>query len=74
MPPFHRKRAALLARLDRVNRALAQWDEWECARTMPPDVRPHVDRPILGRKALKSLRKMLLDVLAEMGMMWERRN
>lgn len=33
---------------------------------MPPGIRPEVERPILGRKALESLRKMLLEVLAEM--------
>jgi len=71
---LQKKRRANLARLDRVNRAIAQWDEYECAQNMLPDVRPQVERPALGRKALESLRKMLQEVLSEMEMMWERKN
>lgn len=41
---------------------------------MPAEIRPAVEKPILGRAALESLRDMLEDVLVEMEDMWERRN
>ena len=63
---------ATLARLRRVNRALAQLKEWECAQLMPVDIRPQVRPPDLSRDALESLRQTLKEVLAELEVMWER--
>jgi len=41
---------------------------------MPADIRPQVRPPDLGRDALESLRQTLEEVLAELEVMWERRN
>jgi len=53
---------------------LAQLKEWECAQLMPVDIRPQVRPPDLSRDALESLRQTLEEVLAELEVMWERRN
>ena len=71
---FRRNRLTTLARLRRVNRAIAHLDEYEAAQHMPPDIRPQVRPPDLGRGALESLRETVEKVLAEMELMWERRN
>ena len=39
---FRAKRRAALARLKRVNHALAAWDEWDAAQAMPAEMRPLV--------------------------------
>ena len=71
---FRRNRLTTLARLRRVNRAIARLDEYEAAQLMPADIRPQVRPPDLGRDALESLRETVEKVLAEMELMWERRN
>jgi transcriptional regulator with XRE-family HTH domain len=45
MTPQPDRLRATLARLRRVNRAIAAWDEYEAAVAMPEDVRPAVARP-----------------------------
>ncbi len=72
--PFQRYRRRNLARLRRVNRALAKLNEWEAAQLMPAEIRPEIPSPMLGRKALESLREMLEAILKEQEEMWERRN
>jgi hypothetical protein len=42
---FRARRRAVLARLKRVNLALAAWDEWDAAQAMPAEVRLLVPRP-----------------------------
>ena len=37
---FYATRRAALARLTRVNHALAAWDEWDAAQAMPAEMRP----------------------------------
>ena len=72
---FRARRRAVLARLKRVNRALAAWDEWDAAQAMPAQMRPLVPRPgPLGQKALGELRRVLLDVMGELDAAWSRRN
>ena len=71
---FRRNRLTTLARLRRVNRAIARLDEYEAAQHMPADIRPQVRPPDLGRDALESLRQTLEEVLAELEVMWDRRN
>lgn len=60
------RRRATAARLQRVNRALSAWDEYDGAAAMPADLRPRVRRPTLGRPALKELQGMLIDRLGEL--------
>ena len=43
---FRRNRLTTLARLRRVNRAIARLDEYEAAQHMPPDIRPQVRPPL----------------------------
>ena len=74
MMVFRRNRLATLARLRRVNRAIARLDEYEAAQLMPADIRPQVRLPDLGRDALESLRETVEKLLAEMELIWERRN
>ncbi len=71
---FHSRRRATQARLQRVNAALARWDEYDCAQARPPELRPRVRRPTLGRPALKELQGMLCDVIREQEAAWEPRN
>ena len=72
---FRARRRAALARLKRVNFALAAWDAWEAAQAMPAEVRPLVLRlGPLGRKALGDLRRVLVDVIGELEAAWGRRN
>jgi hypothetical protein len=72
---FRARRRAVLARLKWVNLALAAWDEWDAAQAMPVEVRPLVSRPgPLGRKALRELRRVLVDVMGELDAAWSRRN
>ena len=74
MMVFRRNRLATLARLRRVNRAIARLDEYEAAQLMPADIRPQVRPPDLGRDALQSLRQVLEETLKDLEVMWERRN
>lgn len=69
---FQVKRRATLARLKRVNRALACLEEVETAAVL--GVRPRARRPVLNREALVSLRSMLEEVLVETEEAWELRN
>ena len=46
MMVFRRNRLTTLARLRRVNRAIARLDEYEAAQHMPPDIRPQVRPPL----------------------------
>jgi hypothetical protein len=65
---------ATLARLRRVNRAIAEWDEYEAARALPEDVRALVPRPTgLGRRDLVNPRGVLMGILGELhaGAGWE---
>jgi len=71
---FRRNRLTTLARLRRVNRAIARLDEYEAAQLMPADIRPQVRPPDLGRDALQSLRQVLEETLKDLEVMWERRN
>ena len=66
-------RAATLARLRRVNEALAQRDEAEAAAVIPEPLRPQVETPTLSRTALKEVQAMLVGVIDELEEMWERR-
>lgn len=54
-----------LARLRRVNKQLAAWDELDSSELMPPTLRPHVEQPYLDREQLKSLQLVLIDRLRE---------
>lgn len=54
-------------RLQRVNRAMAEAEEWEANEEMPADLRRELRPPLLTYDQLKALRAMLLDVLGELG-------
>lgn len=71
---FKRHQLRTLGRLKRVNQALARWDEYESAQSLPEDIRPEVTPPSLSRDALQSLRATLVSILGELDEMWERRN
>jgi hypothetical protein len=60
-------RLKTLARLRRVNRQLAAWDELDAMELMPNSLRPHVDQPRLDREQLKSLQHELIGELGELG-------
>ena len=66
-------RRATLARLRRVNAALAAWDEHEAALARP-DLFPVPEAPSVSRAALKSLQRELVAALVEQEAAWERRN
>jgi hypothetical protein len=53
-------------RLERVNAALARWDEAEAAARLPPGLRRPVRRPVLPRSSLEGLRAMLVEELARL--------
>jgi hypothetical protein len=44
------RRLKTLARLRRVNRQLALWDELDAIQLMPPSLRPWVPVPLLDRE------------------------
>ena len=71
---FLTERRATLARLRRVNEALSRWDEYDAAAAMPVALRPVVERPTLGRQALKELQRELAVFACELEQAWERRN
>ena len=72
---FAQRRAATLARLRRVNCALAAWDAWDRARAVPAEQRSLVSEPgPLHRPALQSLRQVLVETLYELEQVWQRRN
>jgi len=71
---FLRHRRATLTRLRRVNEALSRWDEHDAAAAMPATLRPVVERPTLGRQALKELQRELAVFACELEEAWERRN
>ena len=71
---FLTKRRATLARLRRVNEALSRWDEIHAAAAMPAALRPVVERPTLGRQALKELQRELAVFACELEQAWERRH
>ena len=54
-----------LARLRRVNRQLALWDELDAMSLMPPSLRPCVPVPLLRRETLEELRAELVAALGE---------
>jgi hypothetical protein len=58
-----RLRLKTRARLRRVNRQLAAWDEFDAMELMPNSLRPRVEQPRLDREQLKSLQRMLVDAL-----------
>ena len=55
-----------LARLRRVNRRLALWDEPAAMQLMPPSLRSWVEVPVLDRETLKELQAELVAALGEM--------
>ena len=55
-----------LARLRRVNRQLALWDELDAMQLMPPSLRPWVPVPDLDRETLEELPAELVAALGEM--------
>jgi hypothetical protein len=74
MVAFRRNRLTTLARLRRINHAIAQLDEYEAAQIMPPDIQHQVRSPDLSRDALQSLCQVLEEALKDLEVMWERRN
>ena len=52
MRSFLALRADPLSQIERVNRALARWEEWEAAELMPEDLRPRVTPPSVSKAAL----------------------
>ena len=69
-PSLQRRRRSIVARLGRVNLALEQLAEYEAAEAMPPELRPQVPKPALGRRALSALRTRLLEELAAIDERW----
>ena len=66
--PFsvHDPLAMAHVRLGRVNRAIAQWEDYEAARLLPGAF-PHVERPEgLSLDGLRSLRAMLVQAITEL--------
>jgi hypothetical protein len=60
-------RLKTLARLRRVNKQLAAWDELDAMELMPNTLRPHVEQPRLDREQLKGLQLSLIEQLRELG-------
>ena len=63
---FLPRRRQLLVRLDRVNAALARWDEAEAAARLPATLRRPGRRPVLPRSSLEGLRAMLVEELGRL--------
>jgi hypothetical protein len=51
---------ALLARLERLDVALAAYDAWAAEQDRPPDQRRPLPRPVLTRDSLVDLRRALV--------------
>lgn len=68
MKSLQQKRAAAIARLARVNRALVQWDEWDATQTILPATRPpgRTSRP--GAEGAGGVAKDAVENLAEMAL------
>jgi hypothetical protein len=65
-PDTYDIRLKTLARLRRVNKQLAAWDEVDAMELMPNSLRPHVEQPRLDREQLKALQLILVDELREL--------
>lgn len=76
------RQTATLARLQRVNRALAKWDEYEADRELPAELRRNLPAPAgLTREDLLGLRAVIMGLLLDIeanaewrAWAWERRN
>jgi hypothetical protein len=55
-----------LARLRRVNKQLAAWDDVDAVSLLPPTLRPDVEIPTLDREQLTSLQVELIACLGEL--------
>lgn len=71
---YRQRRASLLARLERVNAALSEWDEYEAKVALSPEQRRALERPTLSRETLKDLQAMLIELVGEWEDGWEGRN
>ena len=65
---------ATLTRLQRVNEALAAWDEYDAAQLMREGTRPRIEPPAVSRETLKNLRAELVAWLGVLEQAWEMRN
>ncbi len=55
--------------------ALAGWDAWDHARTLPAEQRPAMSEPgPLHGRALESLRQVVVETLGDLEQVWQRRN
>ena len=73
MRDFRLTRRATLARLRRVNDALAFWDEHDAALARP-DLFAPPEHPRVSREALESLQQTLVAAIGEQAAARERRN
>ena len=71
---YLRRRERLLARLQRVNETIAQYDGWEANEHLPPDLRREVPKPQFPRTALVEFHRMLVEELGRLEQEWPRRN
>ena len=71
---YLRRRERLLARIQRVNETIAQYDEWEANEQLPPDLRRDLPKPQFPRTALVELHRMLVEELDRLEQEWPRRN
>ena len=61
-----RRRQRLVARIERVDKAVRQWDALGERQRLPEDHQSDVLRPSLRREALVEFRAMLLEELARL--------
>lgn len=60
-----RRRMQLYARLERINRALAEAEEYELNEAMPADLRRALSPPLLTYAQVKAWRATILELIGE---------
>jgi len=63
---FLRTRQGIIAKLERVNAALSQWNEYRANQALPPDLKRYIPRPEVSRNTLADLHSMLVQELGRL--------
>ncbi len=63
---FIRTRQGIMAKLDRVNAALSQWNEYRANQTLPAGLKRYILRPEVSRETLADLHTMLVQELGRL--------
>jgi len=58
-----RTRQGSIAKLERENAALSQWNEYRANQTLPPGLMRYIPRPEVSRETLADLHTMLVQEL-----------